>query len=175
MNIEIPIYKFALTSELVVNCEGTKFKPEDFLPTRSEKMATGWDVRCADLNGIDLKAECYYKIPLGIRSLPPEGWWMELEPRSSTFIKRNFHALSGKIDETFSHQILLVGQYIQDSCEISNRNHLKRIEFGDKIGQLIPVKRQEMVVEKTSNDELDKEHVRRDSGRTGGFGSTGVS
>ena len=130
-------------------------------------------MRCAIPSGFDLAPGCYYKIPLGIRVLAPEGWWLQLDPRSSTFTKRHMHALNGKIDETYPGQIFFACQYITDSCELFNCNYLKNVKFGDKIGQLIPVKRQEMVVIQASNKELDEEFEKRNSGRTGGFGSTG--
>ena len=84
----VPTYKFALSQELVGACEGTEFKPEDFLPTRSEPEASGWDVRCAHPEGLELRDCCYFKIPLGFRSFCPPGWWAELNPRSSSFIKK---------------------------------------------------------------------------------------
>lgn len=170
----VPTYKFALTSELIDACVGTDLQPEDFLPTRSEPKASGWDVRCADIEGIELRDGCYYKIPLGFRSFCPTGWWAELNPRSSAFIKRHLHSLYGKIDETYPNEWFFLCQYLADACEIQNVNYPKRVEFGERIGQVMPVRRQDMVIEVISNDMMNAEIKNRDAARKGGLGSTGT-
>ena len=169
-----PTYKFAITNSLIAICQDSEFEPEDFLPTRSEPDASGWDVRCADPNGVELKDGCYYKIPLGFRSFCPSGWWAELNPRSSSFIKRHLHSLYGKIDETYPDEWFFLCQYIADACEIQSKNHPLRIEFGDRIGQVMPVRRQDMIREVISNDMMDEEIKNRDATRKGGLGSTGT-
>ena len=173
-HLTVPTYKFALTRDVLDHCGGTEFEPEDFLPTRSEPEASGWDVRCADPEGLDLTPGCYYKIPLGFRSFCPPGWWAELNPRSSTFIKRHLHSLYGKIDETYPNEWFFLCQYLPDACQIQNHNYPKRVEFGDRIGQVMPVKRQDMIREVISNDEMDTEIRIRDAARKGGLGSTGT-
>ncbi len=66
------------------------------------------------------------------------------------------------------------GQYIPDSCEIMNNNHLKKISFGDRIGQVIPARRESMNVEIVSNDDFAKLSAERNASRKeGGFGSSG--
>lgn len=172
--ITIPEFKFALTEVLVDECSRRdEFSSKDFLPTRAENRASGWDVRCAEPEGFELIPGCYLKIPLGIHMLAPEGWWLELKPRSSTFTKRHLHALYGTIDETYPGELLFACQYQPDACEIISRGNLRRIEFGDRIGQVIPVRREEMIVSSTTLDNLRSEHARRNSERTGGFGSSG--
>jgi len=172
--LKVPTYKFAITEELNFNCEDTGFNPKDFLPRRSEPEASGWDVRCAYRDGFDLIPEHYYKIPLGFRAFCPIGWWAELNPRSSTFIKRHLHSLYGKIDETYPDEWFFLCQYIPDARNILNTNHPKRIEFGDRIGQVMPVKRQDMSIEVISNDVMDETITNRDAIRKGGLGSTGT-
>lgn len=170
----VPTYKFALTEELITFCKSTNLKPEDFLPTRSEPEASGWDVRCAVLGGVELRDGCFYKIPLWFRSFCPPGWWAELNPRSSSFIKRNLHSLYGKIDETYPNEWFFLCQYIADASLIQNANYPQRIEFGDRIGQVMPVRRQDMVMEIISNDVMDAEITNRNATRKGGLGSTGT-
>lgn len=170
----IPVFKFVLTEKLIKACKNSDFKPEDFLPTRSEDRATGWDVRCAEPKGVICQPGAYYKMSLGFHMLAPEGWWLELKPRSSAFLKKNLHALYGTIDELYGGEMLFACQFNPDSDGIIARNNLPRIEFGERIGQLIPVKRQEMIVETCSLEELTNEHKRRNSNRSGGFGSTGA-
>jgi dUTPase len=176
---QIPTYKFALREDLLDHPE--------LLPTRAEPQATGWDVRCAE--DLVIKPFEYAKIRLGLRGFCPEGWWYELKPRSSTFTKKKMHALYGTIDETYEGELVFACQYIPNlTLEIgvdlglhlgswfsekpSDLNLL--LNFGDAIGQLIPVKRQEMIVESISNEEYDRLCKERNSIRgAGGFGSTG--
>lgn len=167
-----PEFKFLLTEEVKKACQSRDFEPKDFLPTRSEDRATGWDVRCALPEGIVLEPYLHLKIPLGIHMLAPEGWWLELRPRSSAFAKRYLHALYGVIDEVYGDEILFACQYIPNANDLISRGNLTRIEFGDRIGQVRPVKRQEMVVSETTMEELQAEHKRRNSQRKGGFGSS---
>lgn len=177
----IPKFHFSISSELVDNLakhnsiEGNeKFSIEQFLPTRSDPEATGYDVRCAVLGGVILSPDTYIMVPLGFRMMAPAGWWLQLNPRSSTFAKKHIHALYGVIDETFERELLFAGQYIPNSNELLNDAHPKRIEFGERIGQLIPVRRESMEVSMISSEEMDRLFaIRKGSRGTGGFGSTG--
>lgn len=166
--MDSPIFKFALREDL-------QNHPE-LLPTRAEPKATGWDVRCAE----DLVIRPFekVKIHLGLRGFCPDGWWYEIKPRSSTFTKKNLHALYGTIDETYEGELIFACQYIPpmkleyDGFEWPSPT--LELKFGDAIGQLIPIKRQEMIVESISNEEYDNLCRERNSIRgAGGFGSTG--
>src|SRR5208282_6947438 len=101
-----PIFRFAIREDL----------SDQFLPTKAEPYATGWDVRGAmhDKQNIVIRPGQYFKIPLGFRVLPPEGWWIELHPRSSSFAKKHMHNLIGIIDEHYPDEVLFAGQYIPD-------------------------------------------------------------
>lgn len=155
--IEIPTFKFAVTEGL---------DPSLYMPVRGEPTATGWDVRAASvfaLNRFD-----HVKIPLGLRVLAPKGWWLELRPRSSSFAKKNLSALYGVIDEGYEGQLMFACQYLPE-----NESERLGIQEGDAIGQLIPVRRQEMKVVNVSNAELDAAFKERNGVRgSGGFGST---
>ena len=163
----MPIFKFAVREDL--------FDVENlFLPSRAEPFASGWDVAAAfkDRKSIFLRTGQYIKIPLGIRGFLPAGWWYELKPRSSSFAKKNLHALYGTIDNTFENELVFAAQYIPDST-VSLGGELE-IKFGEKIGQIIPVKLQEMKVEKISNEEYNRLCQNRNGVRgVGGFGSSG--
>lgn len=173
---DVPEFKFCFTpglDEVIYNSK-TDLVLNDFLPTRAEPLATGWDVRCAEPGGLSLEPEQYVKIPLGIKVFSPSGWWLRLAPRSSTMVKRHIHALYGVIDEGYENQMYFCGQFIPDSNQIVNRNNPSRIEFGDRIGQLIPVRREEMLVSHVTEEEFEQLSQERDADRKdGGFGSTG--
>ena len=99
----------------------------------------------------------------------------------------------GTIDETYEGELIFACQYIPNS--VANPAYLKqkvryytfggslyyeegdhelKIEFGDAIGQIVPVKRQEMIAESISNEEFDRLCQERKGARgAGGFGSTG--
>ena len=164
--LEVPTFKFALTEGL----------PDLYLPTKGSERATGWDVRSTQ--DLVIKPGEYVKIPLGFRALPPEGWWLELRPRSSTFAKKHLHALYGVIDEDYEGQCLFACQLSPNKIPLAEGGFLSEnsveIKAGEAIGQIIPVLRQEMEVVKLSNEELDREYQKRNTSRgAGGFGSTG--
>lgn len=187
-----PKYSFALREDLK--------EDKRFLPTKAEPKATGWDVRAAmpDKAPLIIKPFEHVKIPLGFRAFCPNGWWFELKPRSSTFAKKNLHALYGTIDETYEGEAVFAAQYIPhldytnapprnffeimgsdynwqsaDWASFVSSNELV-IHFGDAIGQIIPIERQEMEVVECSNEEYDNNCKTRAGARgAGGFGSTG--
>ncbi len=159
----IPIFRFSMKS--VLN------NKEIFCPKKGSERATGWDVFAATEEPIVLRPGKYAKIPLGFRVFPPEGWWLELRPRSSTFAKKQLHCLYGVIDEDYEGECLFACQYLPDITSLGND---LTINAGDAIGQLIPVKRQEMKVEIVSDEEYQNLCETRNTSRgSGGFGSTG--
>jgi len=179
--MEIPEFKFAVREDL-------KDCGIDFLPTRATSRSAGWDVKAAfkDIKLLKLYPFETAKIPLGFRGFCPEGWWYELKPRSSTFGKKNMHCLYGTIDEDYEGELLLACQYIPPqlnrpweefeyygmiSAEFDSKPLV--INFGDALGQIIPVKRQEMIVMEVTNEEYDELCRNRQGTRgAGGFGST---
>ena len=164
---EIPRFRFAIREDL--KSDGTA----SFLPERATEQSTGWDVRAAfpDRVAHTIRAGKYIKIPLGFRVLPPNGWWLELRPRSSTFGKKQLHCLYGVIDEDYEGECLFACQYLPDVASMGSDLTL---QFGEAIGQIIPVKRQEMEVEEATNEQLSSAYQTRNAKRgVGGFGSTG--
>lgn len=155
---------------------------DEFLPTRSEDNATGWDVRCAERDGIVLKPFQKALINLGFKAIIPEGWWAELKPRSSTFAKKNLHCLYGTIDQNYTNNWKLAVQWIpsvnegdfrhKDSFFSYANNQEMSISFGERIAQIIPVRRQKMVVSKI-NESFFKEKLAIINGGRDGFGSSG--
>lgn len=152
-----PLYKFALREDL-------KDKSE-FLPTRAEQYATGYDVRCAEPHGVLLLPGALGMISLGFRAICPEGWWYELKPRSSVFVKKGLHALYGTIDETYENELMFAARNLSQEAV--------RIDFGERVAQIIPVHRQTMLTIPISNEEFERLSNERAANRGGGFGSTG--
>ncbi len=158
-----PEFKFALREDLKDN--------KEFLPAKSEPNATGYDCKAAFLDKKDLviKPGQYFKIPLGFRCHCPEGWYYQLHPRSSSFVKKHMHNLIGIIDQDFPLELIFAGQYVPDSSNFSNDLVIK---YGDTIAQIVPTKRVDMVTTEITNNEYDKLHISKKSIRVGGFGST---
>lgn len=161
---EVPVFKFSVLDYTKLTNPNISF-----LPSKAHSNDTGWDVRAAA--SCTLRAGQYARIPLGFRVFAPVGWWLELRPRSSSFAKKQLHCLYGVIDEGFESENMLICQYIPD---VSAMGQDLVISFGDAIGQFIPVKRQDMIVESISNEEFTRlANERKGTRGTGGFGSTG--
>ena len=162
-----PEFSFAVSEELNFLGEEKSI----FLPTKADPEATGYDVRCAHRHGVIIEPNKYCFIRLGLRMLAPPGWWLHLNPRSSSFCKKNLHTLCGVIDETYEGHIIYACQWIPEGPLYGDE--VLKINFQDRIGQLIPVRREEMLVKEVSNDEIEKRYKERSAQRTGGIGSTG--
>src|SRR5579885_1958306 len=161
---EIPVFRFAIRPDIT--------NPQIFLPKKGTEKSTGFDVKVATRNQekLIIRPGTHVKIPLGFRVFAPEGWWLELRPRSSTFAKKQLHALYGVIDEDYEGEFLFACQYQPDIKSLGNDLVL---EYGDAIGQIIPFRRQEMIVEEITNEDYDNACKARAAYRgAGGFGST---
>jgi dUTPase len=162
----VPEFKFALREDL-------KDHPE-FFPTKATDTDTGYDVRCASIDGVVLKPFETTLIPLGFRTFCPQNYWFKLVPRSSAFIKKKLNCLYGVIDEAFPLEAMFVCKFFPDHPDtiVVNDGNMK-IDFGERIGQIIPVRRQDMITTAISNEEIDKLYAERNASRDGGFGSSG--
>ena len=173
-----PPYHFAVTSEVEARCpfvlDDKQITADNFIPTRARSKDTGYDVRCAEPEGMELIPGCYFKMKLGFRMFAPDGWWLSLAPRSGTFINTNVHALYGVIDESFENEMTFVGQYVPDVNKLLPNSKRVRVAFGQRIAQVIPCPRWEMPTSRVTNEELDKMYRERSDPRgVGGFGSSG--
>lgn len=177
--LEIPKFQFAVTKQVQTNCpvrvNDIEVKASDFLPRRTRPKDTGYDIRCAAPEGVRLEPFRYFKIPLGIRMFAPDGWWVELRPRSGTFMNDHIHSLYGVIDETYENELTFAGIYIPDGNKILAANSPTTIQFGRRIAQIIPVYRREMTIEEIDNSGYDELCRNRNDPRgTGGYGSSGA-
>lgn len=170
---DTPEFKFCLTKQ-------AKSSKHSFLPAKGEPLATGYDVKACLQEALILRPFQKAKISLGIHAFCPPGWWFELRPRSSTYAKKHLTCLYGVIDETFEGSLMFACQYIPDFGNIPSfgfstawDTHKLTIEDGEALGQLVPVKRQEMKVSEVSEDEYARLCAERGAQRgAGGFGST---
>lgn len=162
----IPNFKFAIREDLINS--NISFMPEKATPTD-----TGYDVKAAPTDGNDIciKPGDYAKIPLGFRTFCENGWWFELKPRSSTFAKKHLHCLYGTVDCTYEGELILACQYLPHNSNNLGKNLV--IKFGEAIGQIIPVKLQEMNIIEIDNKTYDALCKERNTKRgSGGFGSS---
>lgn len=170
---DVPLFQFALRADL----EGEL----QFLPTRGEPHAQGWDVRAApgDRQPIVLHPFEYAMIPLGVRAFCPDGWGFDLRPRSSSFVRRHLNSLTGTIDQMWEGELVYCCQYLPVAGSKAHHDMKTRtltINWGDAIGQILPLRRPEMTVVRISNEEFDARCAERGGQRgTGGFGSTSES
>lgn len=156
INTDEPVFGFYLRPDL----------GDEFLPTQSDPLSTGFDVRSSEPGTIEVNDKEVKLIRLGFHMAAPPGWWMELRPRSSTFVKKQLHCLYGVIDEGYEGEVCMaVRAHLGCCCPI---------QYGDRIGQLVPVKRPSVALAKMTKEEWEKFKAGRANQRTGGFGSTGV-
>lgn len=145
---------------------------DDFLPKKANDKDTGYDVKAAVLNTdgepylLEIKPGEKVLIPTGLKAFIPDGWWLQINPRSSTFTKLGLTALVGVIDEGYENEIKLAVR--------NDNDHSVTINFGDRVGQLIPIRREVMDAEFVSSERFAELCAGRKNTRgTGGFGSSG--
>lgn len=173
--MEVPVFKFAVVDRVKqkgnFTLEGVDLTSSCFVPKQAREKDTGYDVRCAEPDGLVIKPGQYVLMRLGFRAFPPDGWWYELKVRSGTFVKKHFHSLYGTVDEHFESECCFAGDFLPDSTKLVND---LRIEYGERVAQIIPVKRVVMLPEEVSNEELEALYAARNGARgTGGFNSSG--
>ncbi len=171
-----------------------------FLPNKAESLSTGYDVKNAGPDLI-LRPFEHALIPLGIKALIPEGWWLFLVPRSSSHGKKHLHTLYGVVDESYEGELFFSAQYIPITNDINTvsieYNITERtgyygevykeadvadvydvakfdnltIKHGDAVAQLILMPRYEMNVIGVTEDEYKELTTKR--GATRGTGGFG--
>ena len=174
---ETPKFKFAVVerikSLLPSSIEDKELTLEDFMPKRMKSKDTGYDARSAE-STLEIQPYSYFKIRLGIRMFAPEGWWIRINPRSGLFINNHINTLYGIVDENFCAELCLCGQFLPDKKENKSFKSLI-IQFGQRICQLVPVKRQDMDIDNVTNEEIEQLFKERNDPRgTSGFGGSGI-
>lgn len=158
------LLELAFTSNEVSNNKKIKIKyHESIAPLENINGANSdWiDLRCAEPNGIDLKAGEFKLISLGVSMKLPDGYEAHIVPRSSTFktwglLQTNPHAV---IDNSYCSDTDVWKYPVYATRDT-------HIDFNDRICQFRIVKKQPTIVfEKV--DHLDGKS-------RGGFGSSGI-
>lgn len=164
----LPTFKFAVQEDLISS-------GIDFVPKPATESDSGWDCRCAEKEGLIIKPFQSVLINLGVRAICPEGYWLRIVPRSSAYIKKHLHCLIGTIDQDYRKNLMFAATCLPvydtaNDC-LSNENIF--IEFGERIAQIIPYKRNNMNISEVSNWEFDKHCELNPVQRNGGMGSSG--
>lgn len=173
---EIPEICFELNLNRLTKeaCAQEGLKQEDWLPTRANPEDVGYDCRSASVEDIVLRPGCLIKVPLGFSSLIPSGWWLNVHPRSSTFGSRNIISHIGIIDSTYPNEVVFMGRYEPDACKLLSDTNPLTIKFGERVCQILPVKRESMKIKLLSSAEMKEAREARPTTRIGGLGSSGA-
>lgn len=164
---------FAITDDVIKNCSSVNMKPEDWLPTSANLGDAGLDCRSSSVEDIVLQPGCQVKIPLGFEVFIPTGYWLEIRPRSSTFISRSIDSLYGVIDQDFAMPVMFIGRYQPDNSKLLNDQTKNVIKFGERVAQAILHKKYASNNSIISKEEMLAKRVSRPTTRSGGFGSSG--
>lgn len=139
----------------VINKSGTQ------LPAYATEFSAGMDVRAAIADPIVLKPLARAMVPTGLYLEIPEGYEVQVRPRSGLAAKKGVTVLNapGTIDADYRGEVCVI------LVNLSSEDFV--IERGERIAQLVLAKFEHIEWEETN--ELAAS-VRGD----GGFGSTGV-
>lgn len=127
------------------------------IPYKAHKIDAGFDMTAVSINVVDESDYGYIEYGTGIAVQIPIGYIGLLFPRSSVSKTGLILANSvGLVDPGYIDEVKFRFKYIPDT---------KAYQVGDRIGQLVIIKNEEVVFEET--DHLEQFE------RSGGFGSTG--
>lgn len=130
------------------------------LPAYASAGAAGMDVVSAET--ITLRAGSRYAIATGFAIAIPEGFEVQVRPRSGLALNHGITCLNtpGTIDSDYRGEVKVILANLSDEAFVVKR--------GDRIAQLVPAPVQRArFAEVTTLDETER--------GTGGFGSTGVA
>lgn len=151
----------------MVEIKVKKLRPEADIPFKATRGSVGADLKVYfdkengdQITEVVLQPNQALKCSTGIAVEIPEGYWMDIRPRSSSGIKKDLilKNTTGVIDSDYRGEILLFIKNIGNEAVI--------IEHGERVAQAIILPNYEVgytEVEELSNTERG----------AGGFGSTG--
>lgn len=141
-----------------------KLLPGGKMPTKAHRTDAAWD--CYAREDVTVGAEPVL-IGLGFMIEPPEGYYMEIVPRSSTGLKTRLRQPNsvGIIDNNYRGEVKAMYE-TKVNCDCHHKLTTE-IKAGDRIAQMILRKQEE--AELVEVDELSETER-----AANGFGSTGV-
>lgn len=142
-----------------------RVRPEAVIPTRGSALSSGLDLYAVCPNGhVDLNPTQRARIPTGLKLKIPAGYEAQVRPRSGLADKFGVTVLNapGTIDQDFPGEL--------EVLLINLGQEVFRVLPGARIAQLVicPVELTRVV------EESGEEDPALHTGRTGGFGSTGL-
>jgi len=140
--------------------------PQAKLPAYKTKKAAGADVYAHTNLPIWIKPGETKLVPTGLRIAIPEGYEIQVRPRSGLALSKSITILNspGTIDSDFSNEIgIIIINHGKENFEVKR---------GDRIAQLILNKVEQIEWDETTEEKFLTLFAEGD--RTGGFGSTGV-
>lgn len=145
-----------------------KLLPGGKMPTKAHRTDAAWD--CYAREDVTVGAEPVL-IGLGFMIEPPEGYYVEIVPRSSIGLKTQLRQPNsiGIIDNGYRNEVkaMYESRLMPSSGMLDCTTIPQKIKAGDRIAQMILRKQEE--AELVEVDELSE----TDRG-DGGFGSTGL-
>lgn len=137
-------------------------KTENNLPAYETSGSSGMDVRANITEPLTLKAGERKLIPTGLFFEIPEGYEIQVRPRSGLALKRGLTVLNtpGTVDESYRGEVGIILINLSQEDQI--------IEPGERIAQLVLAKVEKMVL-----TEIEKFSNTTERGE-GGFGHTGT-
>ena len=132
------------------------------LPKYETEGSAGMDVRANIKEAITLKSLERVMIPTGLKVAIPEGYEIQVRPRSGLAIKHGITMLNtpGTVDSDYRGEVKVIMQNLNQ--------HGVEFEAGQKIAQIVFSKKTDVELEQTNSIENNTQRG------TGGFGSTGA-
>lgn len=135
-----------------------KMTPEAKLPEKAYNTDVGFDIFSLE-DTVILKGEAKL-LKTGIIVNIPDGYWVQITGRSSSFWKRRLFVVDGVIDQEYRGE-LKIGVF-------NTNNETAVINAGDRLAQIIIWKKEDI-------NYAEVDHVDKTSRGSNGFGSSGLN
>ena len=134
-----------------------KINKEAIIPTRANQDDAGFDLYC--LEDKKLSAGQQYNFAIGLKSGIPDGYFVQINPKSGLAVKNGIDTLAGVIDSGFR------GEWVVALINFGRKAY--QFKKGDKIAQgiLLPVPKVKIVEVRQISDDSQRGEK--------GFGSSG--
>lgn len=138
----------------------------NMIPQYATKGSSGMDVRANIENDVEIPAGDRVIIPTGVFVKLPEGYEIQLRPRSGLAAKKGLTLLNcvGTIDEDYRGEIGCILINLSKETQI--------IQKGDRIAQIVIAKVDRIEWLHIDKEELEKNQTERNDK---GYGSTGIN